>query len=71
MYTSFGTKKAKCSFYNDSLMIAITTKKNLFEIGNLYRNIINEKQIQKFMLEITSIIEMIEYFKLGENTSIK
>ena len=52
-------------------MIAITTKKNLFEIGNLYRNIINEKQIQKFMLEITSIIEMIEYFKLGENTSIK
>ena len=34
--TAFGTKKAKCSFYDgDKIMFAISTDKNLFEIGNI------------------------------------
>ncbi len=70
MYTSFGTKKVKCSFYKNNLMIAISTKKNLFEIGNLYKNLINKKQIEKFMDEFTSILAMIEYFKLYEKTNL-
>ena len=34
--TAFGTNKVKCSFYGDDLMFAISTRKNLFEIGNLF-----------------------------------
>ena len=64
--TAFGAKKAKCAFYNDKLMIAISTNKNLFEIGQVYKTLDNPDTIHSFCNEISSIYEMIEYFKLDE-----
>ena len=70
MQTAFGTKNIKCSFYGDSLMFAISTRKNLFEIGNLFYSLENPKQLQTFFNELTSIFILIDYFKLNEKTGL-
>jgi len=64
--TAFGTKKIKCSFLDNSLIIAISTKKDLFEMGDLFIPYDNPKCIVQFYRELSSIYKMIEYFKLNE-----
>ncbi len=68
--TAFGTNKVKCSFYGDNLMFAISTRRNLFEIGNLFRSLNNPKQMTTFFNELSSILSLIDYFKLDENTRL-
>ena len=51
-------------------MIAITTSKNLFEIGSLFTSFNESKKIKQFYYEINSILQMVEYFKLDEKTGI-
>lgn len=68
--TVFGAKKVKCSFYNDQIMIAISTKKNLFEIGKFTKSLENPDSINEFYDELSSIYKMIEYFKLDEKTGL-
>lgn len=67
--TSFGTKKLKCAFFNDQIMLAISTNKNLFEFGSLFKTLKNPKNIH-FFNELFSILDMIEYFKLDEKTGL-
>ncbi len=68
--TSFGSKKAKCSFYNDSIMFAISTNKNIFEMGSIFKRLDNPKQITIFFEEISSILMLIDYFKLNEHIGL-
>ena len=69
--TAFGSNKAKCAFYNkDKIMIAISTKKNLFEIGSMFKSLENPEAVQCFYNELSSIIDMIDYFKLNEHTGL-
>ena len=68
--TAFGTNKVKCSFYGNSLMFAISTNKNLFEIGNLWKNLENPKQMETFFNELSSIFVLVEHFKLDEKTGL-
>ena len=70
LQTAFGSKNAKCSFYKDSLIFAISTKKNLFEIGNLFHSLENPKQMTEFFNELSSILALIDYFKLNEKTGL-
>ena len=70
LHTSFGTTKAKCSFYGTKVMFAISTRKNLFEIGDLYTPLTNPKQINTFLSEISAIYDLIDYFKLDEKTGV-
>ena len=63
--TAFGSKNVKCSFYADTLMVSIATKKDLFEICSLYKP--TKEVIYDFYKELNSIYEMIDYFKLYEN----
>ena len=71
LHTSFGTNKAKCSFYGNKVMFAISTEyKNLFEIGDLYTPLTNPKQINTFLSEISAIFDLIDYFKLDEKTGV-
>ncbi len=70
LHTSFGTTKAKCSFYGNKVMFAISTRKNLFEIGDLYTPLTNPKQINTFLSEISAIYDLIDYFKLDEKTGV-
>ena len=68
--TAFGAKKAKCSFYDDKIMFAISTSKNLFEIGSFWQTLENPKTINTLFAEIYSVYQMINYFKLGQKTGI-
>lgn len=70
MQTAFGTKRVKCSFYDDKIMFAITTNKNLFELGSLFRPVTDYDNFNKFFKELTSILKFIDYFKLDEKTGL-
>lgn len=68
--TAFGAKKIKCSFYDNDLMFAITSSKNLFEIGNLFQSLNNLKAMTVFFEELVSILLLVDYFKLDEKTGL-
>lgn len=70
LHTIFGSKKAKCSFFRNKVMFAITTNKNLFEIGDFFHPLTDMKHINKFMEEISAIYDIIDYFKLDEKTGL-
>lgn len=68
--TAFGTKNVKCSFYNDRLMIAIETNKDLFEIGEMHKSLNDNKLANKMYDQISSIYHLIDYFKLDQNIGL-
>ena len=68
--TAFGAKKAKCSFYGDKIMFAISTNKNLFEVGSLFKSLENPGAVNQFYNELVSIYSMIDYFKLDEKVGL-
>lgn len=68
--TAFGAKKAKCSFYEDKLMIAIQTNKNLFEVCSLFKSLHDPSSINEFYKELNSIYKIIEHFKLDEKIGV-
>lgn len=68
--TSFGTMGIKCSFFQDQIMIAIPIKKDLFEVGSLFKSLGRTENIKEFYDEITSIQNMIDHFKLAEKTGL-
>ena len=70
LQTAFGTKNIKCSFVDDKIMFAISTKKDLFEVGNIFTPLTNSKHINEFYNQITSVFEMIDYFKLDQKTGL-
>ncbi len=68
--TIFGTKNIKCAFLDDKIMFAISTKKDFFELGDLFTPLTSSKYINKFYDEIISIYEMIDHFKLTQKTGL-
>ena len=68
--TSFGTKGIKCSFFENTIMLAIPTNKDLFELGSLYCPIQKSKEIAKTYDQIKSIQKMIKHFKLNEKAGL-
>ena len=68
--TSFGTKGIKCSFFENTIMLAIPTNKDLFELGSLYCPIQKSKEIAKTYDQIKSIQNMIKHFKLNEKVGL-
>ena len=65
----FGTKKAKCAFYGNKIMVAIPTRRNLFELGTLFKPFSADDSVE-FFREFTSILDMISNFKLDEDTKL-
>ena len=68
--TAFGSRMAKCSFFEENIMFAITTYKNLFEIGNLFQRLDDPNRITRFFDEVASILTLVDYFKLDENIKL-
>ena len=66
LQTAFKSKNIKCSFYDNKLMIAISTNKNLFEICNINKSFENTKDILEFYKQVSSIYQIIDYFKLDK-----
>lgn len=74
LQTAFGTNKAKCSFlkssFDDEVIIAISTKKNLFELGSIFKSLRNPESINGFYNELSSIYNMVGYFKLDQKIGL-
>lgn len=72
LHTSFGTEMAKCAFFDDKIMFALSTGKNLFELtGGMFFSLKeNTEQAKIFYEEISAIYEIIDYFKLAEKTGL-
>lgn len=64
--TAFGAKNAKCAFYDDVIMFAISTNKNFFEIGSLNKSLLDSKTFKKLFDEINAIYDIIDYFNLDK-----
>ena len=67
---SFGGKGAKCSFYDDQIVFAISTRENLFEIGNLFKSTNDTKQMEKFFEEFSSVLLLVDYFKIDQKLGL-
>ncbi len=70
LHTAFGSNNAKCLFFKDKVFFAISTSKNVFEIGSLFAPVNSPKQVDVFLNEILSIYDLIDYFKLDEKTGL-
>ena len=70
MKTAFKAGQIRCGFNGDKFTVAISTNKNLFEIGSLFRSLDDSKQVEQFFEEIVSILYLIEYFKLNERLGL-
>ncbi len=70
LQTAFGTNRAKCSFYDDEIMFAISSNKDLFEIGNIFHSLNDSKHMITFFNELSSILALVDYFKLDEKTGL-
>jgi len=68
--TAFGTRKIKCSFFDDQIMFAIPTRRDLFELGSLFKPLSGNSDIENFYKELTSIQQMIDHFKLDQKTGL-
>ncbi len=68
--TAFGAKNAKCAFYDSHILFALSTNKNLFEVGGLFHTLKDPKQMEEFFNELTSIMRLIDRFKLTEHTGL-
>ncbi len=68
--TAFGAKKAKCSFFKDQVMFAISTDKNLFEVAKVNKPLTDPKTINEFYNELSAIYKMISYFKLDKKIGL-
>ncbi len=69
LQVAYESERIQVSFYEDNVIISITTGKNLFEIGNLFA-IFKPKQMKQFFDEIISIILIIKQLKLDEKTGL-
>lgn len=68
--TLFNASSLQCSFYGDQILFAISTKKNLFELTNLYTQINTSAAINLFLAQILSILYIVDYFKLDQKTGL-
>lgn len=57
-------------FYQDSLLIALWSDKDLFAIGSLFKPVDDAKQYFTMYEEIVSIVKLIDYFKLNQKIGL-
>ena len=57
----YGANSVNCRLFNGSLIIAIDTEKDLFEIGNIKKPVNQPQLIQTFYQELNIIFKIIDY----------
>ena len=67
---AFGTRNIKCSFFDNTIMIAIQTNRDLFELGSLYKTCPTNKDIKRFYHEMLAIQKLITHLKLTNKTGL-
>ena len=65
---AYKTNKIQLSFFNNSLLIAVNTKKNMFESTSLFKKTTDRKMINQTFDQFISIMSIIELLKLHQKT---
>ena len=64
---AFNADKISCAFYQGELLIALATRKDLFNIGSLICPMDDVRPYYQMFEEIDSIVNLIDYLKLDKN----
>jgi len=67
---AFKASDIMCLGFEDKLIFLIYKKKNLFELGSLYKQVDTTKYIEEVFNQIAAIMLMIDHFKLDEKTGL-
>ena len=70
MKTAFNANNISCAFYGRLLLVALSTKKDLFSICSLVKPIDDRVQYTQMYEEIVSIIKLIDHFKLNQKIGL-
>lgn len=70
MKTAFKAKGMTCAFYKTYLIVALSTKRDLFSICSLVKPLDDEKQFFTMFEEILSIMQLIDHFKLNQKIGL-
>ena len=65
---AYKTNKIQFSFFDNSLLIAINTPKNMFESTSLFRKTTDRKIINQAFEQFLSVMSIIELLKLNQRT---
>lgn len=65
--TVFGTKNLRAEFRGDRLIIAIETKKDLFEMGSLFKSLKDPSSVKQLYNQFSSIEKLVKYLELNKN----
>lgn len=68
--TAFKADKVRCAFYGNLLLVALSTKKDLFSLCSLVKPVDDPKQYFQMYEEIISIIKLIDHFKLDQKIGL-
>ena len=68
--TSFRVSNIKCSVYDDSLLILLGTKKDLFEMNHLFGKIDDISQYQNLFNEFSSVLSFIDILNISSKTGL-
>lgn len=64
---AFSTHDIKCAFFGNEVMLSIATKKDVFEVGKILRSMKDGIGMDVFIDELTSILVMIDNFKIEDS----
>lgn len=67
---AFDSRVSFCSFQGKYVYIAPYCKKDLFNICSLVKNVTDEGQFLQLFQELTSILELVDYFKLDKKLGL-
>lgn len=70
MKIAFKADKIRCAFYGNLLLIALSTKKDLFSLCSLVKPIDDAQQYFQMYEEIVSIVKLIDHFKLDQKIGL-
>lgn len=65
-----GGKGVTCSFYNNQLLMMVSSSKNRFEAGSIFEQVTFEYETAEFFKELKQIFSVIETLKLNEKTHL-
>ncbi len=70
MRTAFKADKIRCAFYGDLLLVALSTKKDLFSLCSLVKPMDDAQQYFQMYEEMVSIVKLIDHFKLDQKIGL-
>ena len=68
--TSFKVSKMCCSIYNDTMLIMLSTRKDLFEMNHLFGKIDDVNQYKHLFNEFASVLSFIDVLNLSSKTKL-